>query len=125
MNTNALLDFAAVTVESLDVVSLARELLTSEQITRDGRTARTLAKSEGLTAVLTAVRAGGSVSEHSAPGPVIIVPLIGTAIFSGGDGQRGPRQVSVGHMLCIGKGQRHEVAATEDCAFLIIIGLQS
>jgi quercetin dioxygenase-like cupin family protein len=71
------------------------------------------------------VRAGESIGEHAAPGPVIIMPLFGTAIFSDGNGQRDLRQVSFGHILFIVKGQKHQVAAKDDCAFLIFMGLQS
>jgi quercetin dioxygenase-like cupin family protein len=117
------LDMAAISFESINAVALARELLRSEQSSEDGRAAQTLAKSKGLTTVLTAVPAGGHIGEHRAPGPVIIVPLIGSAVFSGGSSE--PRSISVGQALLVGEGQKHQVTAHEDCAFLIVIGLQT
>ena len=119
------LDLTTLAFKSIDVLSLAKELLRSEQAVRDGRAARTLAKSKGLTAVLTVVPAGGNVGEHTAPGPVVIIPLVGTATFSSGAGREEPHPISVGQALFVGEGQKHQVAAREDCAFLIIIGLQS
>ena len=41
------------------MAAIAHDLLGSEELARNGRSARTLAKSKGMTAVLTAVRAGG------------------------------------------------------------------
>ena len=55
---DAPLDFGAITFESLDVAAIAHDLLGSEELARNGRSARTLAKGKGMTAVLTAVRAG-------------------------------------------------------------------
>ena len=117
------LDLTEISFRSLDALSLAKELLGSEHASRDGRAARTLGKSKGLTVVLTVVPAGGNVGEHAAPGPAVIVPLLGTATFSSGADQE-THPVSVGQALFVGEGQKHQVAAAEDCAFLIIIGLQ-
>ena len=80
---DAPLDFGAITLESLDVAAIARDLLGSEELARNGRSARTLAKGKGMTAVLTAVRAGGEIHEHVAPGPVVIVPVTGAVTVEG------------------------------------------
>lgn len=119
------LDLTTLGFKPIDVLALANELLRSEQAVHDGRAARTLAKGKGLTVVLTVVPAGGNVGEHAAPGPVVIVPLVGTATFTNGAGQEDVHPVSVGQALFVGEGQKHQVAAREDCAFLIVIGLQS
>ena len=117
------LDLAAISFKSIDVLSLAEDLLKSEQSLKDGRAARTLAKCKGLTTILTVIPAGGKVGEHAAPGPVIIVPLVGTATFSSGQGEA--HSICVGQALLVGEGQKHRVTAREDCAFLVVIGLQS
>ena len=119
------LDLTTLAFKSIDVLALAKGLLGSEQAVHDGRAARTLAKSKGLTAVLTVVPAGGNIREHAAPGPVVIVPLVGTATFTNGAGQDDGHPISIGQALFVGEGQKHQVAAREDCAFLIVIGLQS
>ena len=119
------LDLTAISFTSVDARSLAKELLKSESAVHDGRAARTLGKSKGLTTVLTVIPAGGNVGEHAAPGPVVIVPLFGTAIFTGGGDENDAHPISVGQTLFVGEGQKHQVTAREDCAFLIIIGLQS
>lgn len=117
------LDLNAISFKSIDVLSLAEQLLKSEQSAQDGRAARTLAKSKGLTTVLTVIPGGGNVGEHAAPGPVVIVPIIGSAEFASVTGES--QSIPVGHALLIGEGQKHQVTAKEDCAFLIIIGPQS
>ena len=117
------LDFSSLDFASIETLSLAKELLRSAQAAKDGRAARTLAKSDGLTVVLTVVPAGGNIGEHTAPGPVVIVPILGTVTF--GDGGEGIHHVPEGQALFVKAGQKHHVSAEEDCAFLLIIGPQS
>ena len=121
---NAPLDFGAITLESLDVAAIAHDLLGSEELARNGRSARTLAKGKGMTAVLTAVRAGGEIHEHVAPGPVVIVPVTGAVTVEGLE-NRQSLTLGSGRTLFIGQGEKHRVSAAEDAAFLLLIGLQS
>ena len=121
---DAPLDFGAITLESLDVAAIARDLLGSEELARNGRSARTLAKGQGMTAVLTAVRAGGEIHEHVAPGPVVIVPVTGAVTVEGLE-NRQSLTLGSGRTLFIGQGKKHRVSATEDAAFLLLIGFQS
>ena len=121
---DAPLDFGAITLESLDVAAVAHDLLGSEELARNGRSARTLAKGKGMTAVLTAVRAGGEIHEHVAPGPVVIVPVTGAVTVEGLE-NRQSLTLGSGRTLFIGQGEKHRVSAAEDAAFLLLIGLQS
>ena len=121
---DAPLDFGAITLESLDVAAIAHDLLGSEELARNGRSARTLAKGKGMTAVLTAVRAGGEIHEHVAPGPVVIVPVTGAVTVEGLE-NRQSLTLGSGRTLFIGQGEKHRVSAAEDAAFLLLIGLQS
>jgi quercetin dioxygenase-like cupin family protein len=118
------LDFGSLSFHSKGALSLAKELLESDYVARDGRAARTLAKSDALTTVLTVIRAGGHIDEHSAASATVIVPLLGTALFNMRGGKPERQAVSVGEVLFMGPGQKHQVTAEEDCAFLIIIGSQ-
>ena len=120
---DAPLDFGAITLESLDVAAIAHDLLGSEELARNGRSARTLAKGKGMTAVLTAVRAGGEIHEHVAPGPVVIVPVTGAVTVEGLE-NRQSLTLGSGRTLFIGQGEKHRVSAAEDAAFLLLIGLQ-
>lgn len=76
------LHFAGSLFEHVNQRSIAEHLLGSDISKRQGRTARTLVKSDGLTVVLETLQAGAEIPEHVAPGPVTIVPLQGSAKFS-------------------------------------------
>ncbi len=117
------LSFAGSLFEHVNLRSIAQHLLSSDIAKREGHAARTLAKSEGLTVVLETVRLGGEIREHVAPAPVTIVPLQGSAKFSKPNGADAV-SVGVGTALFISPGERHSVSASEDTAFLIVIGLQ-
>jgi len=119
------LDFASLKVADLDVLALARELLDSDNAVQDGRSSRTLAKSNALTVVLTVIRRGHGLDEHTAPGPVMIVPLIGAAEFSSGQKAAAGTIIGPGRILMIGKAEKHHLSAREDSAILIVIGSQS
>ena len=95
------------------MAAIAHDLLGSEELARNGRSARTLAKSKGMTAVLTAVRAGGEIHEHAAPGPVVIVPVTG-AVTVEGLKNRQSLTLGSGRTLFIGQGEKHLVSAAED-----------
>jgi quercetin dioxygenase-like cupin family protein len=118
------LDFGGLSFQTQKTLALARELLGSDHTARDTRASRTLAKSEALTVVLTVIRAGGHIDEHSAASATVIVPLLGTALFKMQAADPELQSVSVGEVLYMGSRQRHQVSAKEDCAFLIIIGSQ-
>ncbi len=117
------LHFTGSSFDHVDLQSIAEELLNSDLVERDGRTARTLAKSERLTVVLEALRQGGELREHATSGPVTIIPLLGSPTFFKPGGDEGI-SVKVGTALFIPPGERHSVSASEDTAFLIVIGAQ-
>jgi quercetin dioxygenase-like cupin family protein len=59
-------------------------LLASPAVARDGRSARTLLKAGPLRLVLIALGAGGTVQEHTAPGPVTLQAVRGTVSVRAG-----------------------------------------
>jgi quercetin dioxygenase-like cupin family protein len=80
---------------------------------------RTLVKEPDLRIVLMALRAGASLKEHHASGPISIQVI------------EGPLRVSLpaesveltaGQLLALESGIRHDVEAIEDSAFLLTIG---
>jgi quercetin dioxygenase-like cupin family protein len=118
------LDFTSLRLQPFDAGTLADELLRSAGAARDGRSSRTLAKSKALTVVLTVLRAGHSLEEHAASGPVTVVVLRGAVTFTSPDAEL-KATVSPGQILMLGIGERHTVHATEDAGFLILIGSRS
>lgn len=112
------------TYQSWQLSAVIDELLGSEPALREGKSARTLAKGAGLTIVLTVLRAGHRLQEHSAPAPAIVVPLRGEVIFNSGD-EETTVTTEGSRVLVIGPGQPHAAEARTDCAFLLVIGARS
>lgn len=96
------------------------ELLGSEAVARDGRTARTLEKRGLLRLVLVAIGAGGEVQEHKAAGPTTIQAMRGrVTIASGGVDYVLER----GDILTLPAAMPHALRAEEPSAVLVTIVL--
>jgi quercetin dioxygenase-like cupin family protein len=118
---NPPLPFTPDSFQRLGTHELAAELIERARTEPDGKAARTLLKSAELTIVAMALRAGASLLEHSARGPVLVVPLVGRVTFEA-DSLSASEEVAHGHALAMGASLRHAVTATEDAAFLLVIG---
>lgn len=110
--------------ESLDLDAVARELIEHARTDADGKAARTLFKSPELTLVITALRRGARLREHAAPGPVAILPLLGRVEFEAPSRSRTAELEGAG-LLAMSPGMRHAVTASEDAAFLLVIGART
>ena len=100
---------------------LAAELkqLRQEESYRDGdRNARTLVKEGGLRIVLTALKDGARLREHSAPGPVAVQTLDGRVRLHAADETV---DLPVGGLLALDGNVVHDVEALEESAFLLTI----
>jgi len=87
-----------------------------------GRRAETLVKSDRLRVVLVTMRAGASLDEHTAPGPVAIQALRGRfAVWVGGQEDQTP-EIAAGGLIVLAAGAPHAVRALADGAFLLTIG---
>ena len=84
-----------------------------------GRRAETLIKNDRLRVVLVTMRAGISLHEHSAPGPITIHVLQGRfkVTYSGIE-----EELSVGGLISLDTSVRHEVETLDEGAFLLTIG---
>ncbi len=94
--------------------------LREEKEWREGRrNAITLHKGGGLNVVLLAMRAGDSLEEHSAPGPISLVVREGRIRFTA----EGEAAVEAGPetMLACDAGVRHAVEALSDAVCLISV----
>lgn len=115
------LPFTDDSFQRLGTHELATELIERARTEPDGKAARTLLKSSELTIVAMALRAGASLLEHSARGPVLVVPLVGHVTFTA-PSLSADAEVAQGHTLAMGASLRHAVTATDDAAFLLVIG---
>ena len=106
--------------ESFDLQTLAKELMHGESFHRSGRIARTLVRADELTTVLVAMRKGGEMHEHTAPGPAIVTVLSGEVSFKF---ENTPDlRLSEGSSVVFAQDEPHRVSAREDCAFLLVVG---
>ena len=96
------------------------ERLHAEKAWRDGeRNATTLVKEPGLRIVLTTLRAGGRVREHSADATVAIHVISGEISVHL---PAGPVKLPAGHLLTLEPGVQHEVEGIQESAFLVTLG---
>lgn len=112
-------ELTGTTIEFFALDDLAASLRDEEAYERSGRTAASLARSDDLTLTLVVARAGETIREHDAPGPVAIVPLEGRLVLETSDGDH---PLEPGRATAFAADVRHAVRADGDCAFLVIIG---
>lgn len=87
---------------------------------KEGKTARTLVRSDGLSLVLTVMQSGKSLQDHQAPGPIHVMVLEGNLEFSITDGQS--YDLKPLQSVALPARRMHAATAVSDCAFLIAIG---
>lgn len=106
---------------SFDIGAVATDLLEGARRAPKGRAACSLFESDKSTIVAMALRRGERMSRYSASGPVVIVPLIGHVTFASSASHNAASVVDP-MFLEMGPRVRHELAAIQDAAFLLILG---
>jgi quercetin dioxygenase-like cupin family protein len=107
-------------VQLTDIEQTVDELLGSDAVARDGRTARTLVKHGPLRLVLVAIGAGGEVQEHKAAGPTTIQAVRGHVSIAGGGAEH---VLERGDILTLPAEMPHALRAEEPSAVLVTIVL--
>jgi quercetin dioxygenase-like cupin family protein len=111
------------TLTSFPVQDMAQQLMTEEAFQTSGRNALTLIRDKNLTVVLTVLKAGAILQEHHAPAPVTLLPLFGHIVLLADEGRKS-RELSPGTTGAFAAHLEHRVEATQDSAFLIVMGGQ-
>ena len=101
----------------LDLGAVLTELH-GESAKGQSRGAITLVKESGMSLVLAHLHAGGTLQEHSAPGPATVQVLDGHVRMEIGDESI---DVPAGRVVAFKGGVRHRVEAIEDSALLLTI----
>ncbi|MGV3719879.1 MAG: cupin domain-containing protein [Actinomycetota bacterium] len=101
-----------------DLGSTLQGLRSEPEYDRNGRNGTTLVKNPDLRVVLMALRDGGAMAEHHAPGPITVQALEGKIEFSTGGAVH---VLTPGKLLALPSGQPHSVKAVQDSAFLLTI----
>jgi quercetin dioxygenase-like cupin family protein len=112
------------TLTSLPVQEMAQQLMMEETFQTSGRNALTLIRDKNMTVVLTVLKAGAVLQEHHAPAPVALLPLFGTVVLLADEGRKSV-ELSPGTTGAFSAYLEHRVEATQDSAFLIVMGGQS
>jgi quercetin dioxygenase-like cupin family protein len=112
------------TLTSFPVQDMAHQLMTEEAFQTSGRNALTLIRDKSLTVVLTVLKAGGVLQEHHALAPVTLLPLFGNIVLLADEGRKST-ELSPGTTGAFSAHLEHRVEATQDSAFLIVMGGQA
>ena len=111
------------TLTSFSVHEMAQQLMTEEAFQTSGRNALTLIHDKNLTVVLTVLKAGAVLQEHHAPAPVTLLPLFGNIVLSADEGRKST-ELDAGKAGAFAAHLEHRVEASQDSAFLIVMGGQ-
>ena len=101
------------------LVSMAEKLMSEATSATSGRSSLTLAHGIEMTLVLVALKAGTTLEEHQAPAAATVITLSGNIIFTTSAEKITLEQ---GEAVTFTADLLHAVYASEDSAFLIVIG---
>ncbi len=87
--------------------------------TRNGHNGRTLAKYPDLRIVLEVARRGTQIKTHEPGERTSVHVLRGRARLHVADG--GVIEARAGHLVAMDREEAHEIAAADDCAFLLFV----
>ena len=107
------------TTKGFPLVSMAEKLMEEATLATSGRSSLTLAHGTEMTLVLVALKAGTTLEEHQAPAAATVITLSGSIIFT-----TSAEKITLerGEAVTFTADILHAVYASEDSAFLIIIG---
>lgn len=112
------------TAASFELLQVAEELMKDESFRQSGRVARTLVRSEQMTAVITAIDGGVEIHEHATDAPTMITVLSGDMVISAGEPADKETTLDLprGAAAVLGAKCPHRLKAKERGAFLLVMG---
>ena len=108
------------TVKEFHFHELSKSLQAESTFETEGRAAITIARSDSLTIVLTVIKQGYHLKEHTAPSAATVIALEGKLSFSILGGMT--YELSQHDSVVFAPDVLHTLEALEDSTFLIIIG---
>ena len=112
-------DLNVSTTKAFPLISMAEKLMEEATSATSGRASLTLAHGDEMTMVLVAIKAGTTLEEHQAPTAATVITLSGNIIFTT-SGEK--ITLEQGEAVTFTADVLHAVYASEDSAFLIVIG---
>lgn len=116
------IDLNAPIIKGFSIMSMAEKLIEEANSATSGRASLTLAHGTEMTTVLVALKAGNTLEEHKAPAAATVITFSGNIIFTTSAEKITLQQ---GEVVTFTAEVLHSVYATEDSAFLIVIGGKS
>ena len=105
--------------KAFPLMSMAEKLIAEANAATSGRASLTLAHGSEMTLVLVALKAGTTLEDHQAPAAATVITLSGDIIFTT-SGEK--ITLEQGEAVTFTADVLHAVYASEDSAFLIVIG---
>ena len=105
--------------KAFPLMSMAEKLMREAAFATSGRSSLTLARGDEMTVVLVVLKAGTTLEEHPAPAAATVITLSGNIIFTTSAEKITLEQ---GEAVTFTADVLHAVYASEDSAFLIVIG---
>ena len=112
-------DLSVSTTKGFPLMSMAEKLMEEATSATSGRASLTLAHGDEMTLVLVVLKAGTTLEEHQAPAAAAVITLSGNIIFTTSGEKITLKQ---GEAVTFTADILHAVYASEDSAFLIVIG---
>ena len=106
-------------IKEFPLISMAEKLMEEATAATSGRSSLTLAHGGEMTLVLVALKAGTTLEDHQAPAAATVITLSGSIIFTTSAEKSTLEQ---GEAVTFTADILHAVYASEDSAFLIVIG---
>lgn len=112
-------DLDTTLTKAFPFMAMAENLMEEAEFATSGRASLALARGDELTLVLVVMKAGTTLEEHSAPAAAVVVTLSGKIIFTSSADKI---TLEAGEGVTFTGDVLHSVHASEDSAFLIVIG---
>ena len=112
-------DLNVSTTKAFPLMPMAEKLMEEAHSATSGRASLTLAHGDEMTMVLVVLKAGTTLEDHQAPAAATVVALGGNIIFTTSAEKITLEQ---GEAVTFTADVLHAVYASEDSAFLIVIG---
>ncbi len=112
-------DLNVLTTQGFPLMSMAEKLMEEATSATSGRASLTLAHGAEMTMVLVVLKAGTTLEDHQAPAAATVITLSGNIIFTSSAEKITLEQ---GEAVTFTADVLHAVYASEDSAFLIVIG---
>ena len=113
-------EIASSATKAFDFNELSKSLRIEHSFETEGRAAITIARADNLTVVLTALKQGHHLKQHTAPSSATVIVLEGKLSFSTSDNKA--YELPQNNSVVFASDVLHSVEALEDSTILIVIG---